>query len=154
MTGLVLKSLKLDLTKVKKLLEESSPEKSPIPPSRTRKFLPGETRATCGPDGFRDLQPATAELYRRKIYSDPNERNLTPPRYTAPINIGDDSYSPYQLQNMHQTGLVKTTRQCFAEDYILRLHEHLHCASYRMWSINGWTWRQETHQVHPEVISL
>lgn len=60
---------------------------SPPPPSYPRAhFLPGESRANCGPAGFTELKtpPIDPRAYRRKLYANSEPRNLVPPQFLTP----------------------------------------------------------------------
>jgi len=92
--------LNLDPELIRQAIEKAQTKKKAKP-----KFLPGETRATVGLDGFRNLTP--------------RERD----------------------------------RQCNAAHYINNFHERLWDATYRIWKVGGWTWRQATAGTYPQELT-
>ena len=135
MTGLV-----LNLSSIKELIS---------PPQKQRKFLPGESRANCGVEGFRDLRPREAPFHRE---SEP-VRNLTPPRFEAKVAITEDDYiSPWQLETWERKSLIRANRQCLAEIYINRMLESLHAAGYQTWRVGGWSYSQATSSCWPPQV--
>ena len=111
------------------------------PAPRKSKFLPGETRATVGLDGFR---PLDVDSYVRKLYANSEPRNLTPPRTHCPKGIEPHPRNPQDIPCAQRTHLLTRHAQFLASCYIAKLLCNLHCASYRKWTVGGWTWREET----------
>jgi len=140
--------VKIDLSKIN--LGSAEEISRAIQKTKTKKpkFLPGETRATVGSDGFRELSHrARAETYRRKLYANSEPRNCTVLHHTQehpPVKIGNGQYSPHYLDSLYRDTLVKRDLQCNTAHYINRLHERLSVAAYRTWTVGRWTWCEMT----------
>jgi hypothetical protein len=160
MTGLIIRKtpeLKERLRKLK-LASEAKPASSKPRSSapRVKRFLPGETRATVGAEGFRDLRPDTygRATVRNVLYGQGGliERDLNPPRHTAHVNIGGEEISPWSLDCHQKTSIHRLCRQKQGAEYINKFLTSLLHAEYRVWSINGWTYRQVTADTFPQEI--
>lgn len=130
----------------------------PIPPprkKRTRRFLPGESRATCGLSGFRELN---VRSYLRSIYSNAEPRNLTPPQFldnTGGITserkhssssqsrewtfLGSDPHFPATWKKIKSALDIECASERYREKFFLSLL----CASYHTWTIGAWSWRED-----------
>jgi len=116
---------------------------------RSPKFLPGErpkdTYHRFRPRGERGEQYSSTGVL---TYQD-----LVPPRHSAPVNIGDEQYSPHYVDSCYRNGLVRMKCECNAAKYINTLHEHLHTTEYRTWSVGGWTWHEDTADTFPPNVT-
>jgi hypothetical protein len=89
------------------LILPSAAPPTPKPSPPRRRFLPGETRATCGIDGFREMDVATYLLQLsdrarcRELYSNTEPRDLVPPISHPPTAVGYESFDPLSVPCEH-----------------------------------------------------
>jgi hypothetical protein len=144
MPGLKLSGLKLTL---------SLPTAAAIaqPKRKQPKFLPGETRATCGIDGFRQLEVAA---YMRRLYANSECRNLTPPQHIndrEPERLGTSSYSVDEFKCRKNRMTEHLISECLCALYVNHLHENLHTAHYRRWELAQWSWNEQFANCSPAL---
>ena len=94
--------------------------KTPKPPKP--RFLPGESRATCGVQGFREINPAT---FRRQLYANDEPRNLVPPQYTVPLGPGDNTFPASTQPCAHLHNRLSLAAEHRAAQYINRFLTNL-----------------------------
>ena len=123
--------------------------KKPAPARRRVHYIPGETRATVGVDGFRPMDVAA---YRRKLYANSEPRNLTPPQFLSPsggttserrtehVPVGSDPHYPEKWRQEKTQLAIECATEKYLESFLLNLLT----AQYRTWRIGGWTWREFT----------
>lgn len=148
MTGIILKrtpELKDQLEKIRlKLLKQTEPPKKPSQPRG--RFLPGESRATVGADGFQPLQPR--ESYGRArvtgihygVNGQITERDLAKPQLSCRVNIGDEQVSPWELDCAQKTGLHKLCCQLKGAEYRAQFLIRIMTAEYVIWRLGPWTY--------------
>jgi len=101
------------------LLSDQRLPPAPRPPSP--KFLPGESRATCGIEGFKPFDTAA---YCRKLYANADPRNLVPAQHECPkgeperYTPADRIPSAHLHQNLHLVAEFRA--QCYIVRFLTR----------------------------------
>ena len=149
MTGLVIKrtpELKASLERLRARLQKEGVKPKSAPAQRTKaKFLPGESRATVGSDGFRDFIPR--ETYGRFTRRNQNynngrlvEQDLARPVLNCHINIGGEAFSPWELDCAERTTLKKLCCQLKGAEYRARFLQSILTAEYVIWRLGNWAY--------------
>ena len=137
----------LNLLSPKKEKPKARRAKSPRTPRP--QFLPGEKRANVGPAGFQEMDIAR---YKRRLYANSEPRNLTPPQFLSPsggssserktehVPVGSDPHYP-EVWRKEKANLKSA---CLSEEYREKFLLSLLTASYRVWTIGPWVWKENS----------
>lgn len=165
----------IDLSKLK-LPPRSTLLKGKVEPSATttkprkRRFLPGESRATVGVDGFK---PMDVEAYIRRLYANSEPRNLTPPQYLNKTLkreeqivserrhkdpsknrewtfLGSDPHFPTLWKKERRRLHHECCTERYCEKFLLRVMN----AEYRHWRFGTWLWREIDMNISPTKLTV
>ena len=148
MTGLVLSPSSAAYKRMLKNIQSQlgqPPAPKPAPRANP-KFLPGETRATVGIDGFQDKKPAP--------WSD--LRNLTKPQFIGDREPprGISAFDPHSIHTLYNRGLERIHRaECF-EHYLAQFLLKCETREYWTWRVNGWHYCELMRDISPREIRI
>lgn len=141
------------LASIRKDLQAPKPTLPSKP--RKQKYLPGESRKTCGPAGFQPLSAQTIRnLTSAQHYREPNiissGRAHEVHKATGACESTQASVIPTSRNLTHNRHM----RQLQAQSYTRTLLEHLTHITYSRWNPPGvpWSYNQSTLQCSPQTI--